>query len=151
MTELKIRRVVPSDLNPILQIERDTFKSDAFSKRTFVRFFKENNNLFVVAIMDRKIIGYMITNRLPDRGYIASIAVDSTYRRKGVGRALTNFTFKELIKDKLKAVELDVKVTNKEGIHFWKNLGFFSIMLIPCFYSDGKDAIKMRKTLRNDE
>jgi ribosomal-protein-alanine N-acetyltransferase len=100
-----------------------------------------------VAESEGKIVGYMITCILSDKGDIVSIAVDPFYRRKGVGRALAEFTFKHLKLHQIKMVELEVRTTNSEGISFWKNLGFFPIGTIKSFYRDGADAFRMRKLL----
>ena len=150
MKQLEIRRFTPSDLSRILEIERVSFSLDAFSERTFMGFYHECSDLFVVAEMDGKIVGYMITCSLPEKGYVASIAVDPVYRHKKVGRTLANFSFKQLRARDVKVVELEVRATNKEGIGFWKTLGFLPLRRVPRFYEDGEDALKMRKILKED-
>ncbi len=81
---------------------------------------------------------------------MASIAVDPAYRHKKVGRALANFSFKQLRACGVKVVELEVRATNKEGIGFWKKLGFLPLRRVPRFYEDGEDALTMRKILKGD-
>lgn len=151
MKELKIRRFVLSDLDRILEIEHISFSLDAFSRRTFVRLYHKCSDLFIVTEMDKKIVGYMITCSLRKKGYIASIAVDPDYRQKGVGRALTTFTFEQLKARGMEMVELEVRKTNREGIDFWEGLGFSPLRLLPNFYEDGEDAVKMRKMLREED
>ena len=44
-------------------------------------------------------------------------------------------------------LELEVNVVNKEGKAFWRNLGFFPVRIIRKYYSDGGDALRLRKGL----
>ena len=115
-----------------------------------MRWYHKCSDLFIVAEIDKKIVGYMITCSLPDKGYVASIAIDPAYRHKGIGRVLANFTFKQLKARSIKVIELEVRISNKEGMNFWKRLGFFPLRVVPRFYNAGEDALKMRKIKEED-
>jgi ribosomal-protein-alanine N-acetyltransferase len=100
-----------------------------------------------VAERDEMVVGYMITGTGIDKAYIVSIAVDPVHRKQGVGRTLSSFTFQKLEKWGVPMVELEVRITNKVGIGFWKSLSFFPVRIVPRAYSDGEAAVKMRKLL----
>lgn len=138
----------PSDIDRILQIEEGSFSFEAYSKRTFLEMARTFPDLFVVAEMDKKIVGYMIACGLHGEGYVVSVAVDPCCRRRGVGSTLADHVFAELKARGMKMVELEVRVTNEEGTGFWKHLGFLPLRVVPEYYGEGKDALKMRKTLK---
>jgi ribosomal-protein-alanine N-acetyltransferase len=110
-----------------------------------------------VAEKDEMVVGYMITRMGTDKAYIVSIAVDPVHRNQRVGRTLASFTFKKLEKWGVTIVELEVRITNRVGIDFWKSLNFFPVKVVPQAYNDGEAALKMRKLLertrseKNDE
>lgn len=149
--KLIVRLSKPSDLSQILSIEHISFSLDAFSKRTFMIWYRQCSDFFFVAEMNEKIVGYMITCVFQDKGYVVSIAVDPDCRHRGIGGTLANFTFKKLVERDIKMVELEVRFTNMEGMNFWKHLGFFPIKVVPKYYNDGESALRMRKILNQKE
>ena len=147
MERLKIRPFTTSDLDAVLEIEQSSFDFDAFSKRTFLNLFNKFSDLFIIAEADKKILGYMITLHMDHRGHIISIAIDPSFRHRGIGSALATFTFEKLKAYGAEIVDLEVRVTNKSGLNFWRNLGFFPLRVVHRFYGDGEDALRMRKNL----
>lgn len=78
-----------------------------------------------------------------------SIAVSSSHRRRGVGLDLMEFLLASLVKQGVKRVWLEVKVGNEEGTRLYSKLGFSRESVIPSYYSDGSDAIRMSKVLES--
>lgn len=134
-----------------MEIEEHSFKTDAFSKGTFLELYNDFLDLFIVAEKDQHLRGYMITGYFNHGGHIISIAVEPSYRQKGIGKALARFTFEKLENRGVKKVDLDVRLTNERGLKFWKRLGFSPLRIIRRFYEDGEDALRMRKQLQEDD
>jgi ribosomal-protein-alanine N-acetyltransferase len=147
ITKILIRQFSIKDLKRIMEIECVSFAADAFSKSTFISFYNNYPDLFIIAEISGLIVGYMITCIVNKIGRIDSIAVDPYYRRKGIGRKLANYTFSQLKTSCIKIIELEVRVNNIEGICFWKSLSFFPLRIISNYYSDGTDALKMQMLL----
>ncbi len=147
INKINVRCFSLTDLNRIMEIENASFTIDSFSEDIFRSWYHKCPYLFIVAEISGVVVGYMITCIVHKKGYIASIAVDPAYRHKSVGRTLVYFTFNHLKTTGVKIVELEVRLTNIEGVRFWENLGFFTLRTIPHFYHDGIDALKMRKLL----
>ena len=141
-----IRKFSLKDLNRIIEIECNSFTTDVFSENTFLSLHHKCPNLFIVAEISI-IVGYMVTCTVCKKGRIISIAIDPVYRRKGVGSDLVNLTFNQLKTSYIRTVELEVRITNSEGICFWKSFGFFPLKIVPDFYLDETDALIMRKIL----
>lgn len=146
---VSIRKFSFKDLSRIMEIERNSFTADTFSENTFLSLYRRCSNLFIAAEVDKIITGYMVTCSYWKRGRVISIAVDPIYRRKGIGSALVNFTLNQLRASYIKTLELEVRITNSEGICFWKSLGFFILKIVPNYYIDGTDALIMRKLIKS--
>ena len=43
---------------------------------------------------------------------------------------------------------LELKLENKKALGLYRKLGFRKVSLVPNYYSDGSDALRMRKILR---
>ena len=142
-----IRPFTPLDIERILEIEKSSFTFDAFSEKTFENLYNKCPDLFIVAEIEGLVIGYMIISIFGDKSNVISIAVDPDYRRKGTGRILMEYALEKLKNHSIESVELEVRVTNFAGIKFWNSLGFSSLRFIDKFYSNGQNAIKMRKIL----
>jgi ribosomal-protein-alanine N-acetyltransferase len=149
--EIHIRRFSFSDLDRIIEIERNSFTIDTFSADEFRHWYRKCPELFIVAEVLGTIAGYVIACILPEKGNIVSIAVDPLYRRRGIGKALTNFAVDQLKANALEVVELEVRITNADGISFWENLGFSPIGTIPDFYRDGAEALCMKKLIQGNQ
>lgn len=146
---ISIRKFSLKDLNRIMEIECNSFTTDTFSENTFLSLYSKCSGLFIVAEISGIITGYMVTCSYTKKARIISIAVDPVYKRRGIGTALVNFTFNQLKTFYIRAVELEVRITNKEGINFWKSFGFYPLKIVPDYYHDITDALIMKKLLEN--
>lgn len=144
---VSIRKFSFKDLSRIMEIERNSFAIDTFSEKIFLSLQRKCSNLFIVAEISEIIAGYMVTCIAHKKGRVISIAVDPVYRHKGVGSDLVNFTFNQLKTSSIRTVELEVRITNSEGICFWKSFGFSPLKIFYNYYLDGTDALIMRKLL----
>lgn len=144
---LNIRNFIFSDLSRIMEIERASFAKGAFSEFIFMNFYHSRSCLFIVARSFGVTSGYMITCYSNKKGNIASIAVDPSSRKKGIGKALVKYTISKLKGYGVKVLELEVRTTNTVGINFWKSMGFLSKEVIPNYYGNGINALKMIKLL----
>jgi len=67
------------------------------------------------------------------------------YRNKGIGSELLKHIIKK--PGNVRKVRLEVKMSNKEAIKFYKKYGFVIKETLPDFYPDGTDAYLMEKSL----
>lgn len=76
------------DIRAIMTIEKSIFGRDAFPPPEFLYLQQIGRDLFLVAVLDKKVIGYISAYIQDDKGYIASIAVDAEFRRRGIAKRL---------------------------------------------------------------
>jgi len=123
------------------------YRNNVFNKRYFQEFIKDKKNIIFNTYIQDKLVG-LITFKLDYGGiiYMEWIAVDKSYRGKGLGSKLLDFGEKWAIKNKYHCVSLtttmerQVKFYEKHGYHIlgiYKN-GWF-----------GESDIVMTKSLRN--
>ena len=141
---IQIRRFRPSHLRRILQIERDAFPLESYTRDMFMELYDCCGELFFVAKCAGRIAGYMVTCVRAKDAEIVSIAVDPKYRNGGVGKALMEHAFATLKAARVRRVTLTVRPTNRVAIRFYRGLGFTRVGRLAQYYPDGADALQMQ-------
>jgi len=95
---------------------------------------------FVVAESSRRGMGHIIT-----------IDVRPTARRHHIGSALLVAAENRLRATKCQAVRLETAVDNASAISFYKRHRYDVIKVIPHYYSNGVDALRLEKNLLSVE
>lgn len=141
----QIRRLQARDLDRIQRIEHASFGEDAYDRNLFAEYRRKCGELFLVAVRGRRIWGYAITCTRPtfSTSEVISIAVDPSARQKGAASALLASTLRRLRRRQISRVTLMVKVTNRPARRFYQKWGFRKIRLVPGYYEDGADGIRM--------
>lgn len=129
-----IRKFELSDLKRVLEIEKTAFPKSPYSKSTFLHYYKNLRDNFLVHISKNKITGYII---FYSDGHIISIAVDKEYRRKGIGTQLVK---EAICSSKHKHALVEVRKGNINAINFYEKIGFRKIGIIKNYYRN-EDAI----------
>ncbi|MCQ2011394.1 MAG: GNAT family N-acetyltransferase [Sporolactobacillus sp.] len=88
------------------------------------KFLKRNPTTNFIAEENHKIIGVILCGNDGRRGYIYHTAVDSNYRRRGVGKQLVDAIINALREEDINKVALVVFATNETGNNFWQKIGF---------------------------
>ncbi|MGV8026158.1 MAG: ribosomal protein S18-alanine N-acetyltransferase [Anaerolineaceae bacterium] len=136
------------NLRQILEIENSSFNEfDAYTLEDFKRWYSYDPDLCVVAEIEGRIVGCMISRIVDDRLDLASLAIHPAYRRRGIGSMLLTYTIAQMTKQGINHIELEVRKTNAAAIAFWEKLGFVPFGSLPNFYEDGADAYRMRKII----
>jgi len=107
-----------------------------FQKHLVDRFMRPENGLVLVALDNRKVVGYSLSEvREPSPGmkqqrwgYIDQLAVTAGYRRKGVGQKMFVEILAWLKSKGVNRVELEVTAQNAIGYAFWRKHGFQDYM-----------------------
>jgi len=136
----KIRKMAPGDLDEVISIETTCFPSP-LEKKDFERFVKEGYGF--VCVLDGKIAGYVVADKVLDEAHLVRIAVSPGLRRRGIGRALLS----ELL-SKGGRFYLEVRISNEPSIRLYESAGFRRVRVRKGYYSDkDEDAIVMEFSL----
>lgn len=89
-------------------------------------YLKRNPDTCFTAWEDGKLVGAILAGHDGRRGYLHHLAVDSAYRRKGIGRQLVEQALSALANAGIQKVALVAFTDNQTGNAFWEKLGFTS-------------------------
>jgi len=134
-----------SDLDSILQIEKQSFPKSPYDWTIFLNLYTLYPKTFLVYAhtnYDQKeveIWGYIIFSQ---DGHIISIAVHPRHRRKGVGKELLQRAMKIPY---LKKVWAEVRRSNLGAQAFYSKMGFQITGAVPNYYGN-EDALIIQWT-----
>jgi len=145
---LKLEEFSISDLDEIIEIEKNSFPNRvAFSREYLQKLYQNYPEGFVVAKIEKEIVGYGIGQIKGDWGEIISLAVKSNWREKGIGTFLAKFLINNFQKKGVNSVLLHVRKKNETAISFYQKLGFKILKKIKNYYLYGDVAFLMEKEL----
>jgi ribosomal-protein-alanine N-acetyltransferase len=147
---IKIRTIKNTDFPQISQIEFESF-SDPYPLHLFQYLAHTEPALFLVAVEDEKLLGYII-GETEQRvgtlvGHLLSLAVRQEKRRKGIGRQLIEALIEILKKQGCRKLVLEVRVSNYSAKVFYQKQGFREIRRSSKYYDNGEDALIMELNL----
>jgi len=144
---VRVREFEAGDLEDVLGIEVDSFVAEAWDKRLFLEYFRKYPDLFFVARLGRRTVGYSIACAGLRSAELVSIAVLARHRRQGVAQALLDHTAATLRAGRVKTWWLMVDVSNTSAIRFYEKYGFVETKRVKKYYSAGRDGWRMRLSL----
>jgi ribosomal protein S18 acetylase RimI-like enzyme len=80
--------------------------------------------LFLVGLLDDRIVGSVMAGYDGHRGWLYYLAVDPDYRRRGLGRLLVEEAQRRLLKMGCPKINLLVRSANTAVLDFYHHLGF---------------------------
>ena len=142
-----IKKLTNNDIDYIEQIfnlEKEIFKSSAFSKSYLNTLIKGDNSFVYVYLIDSKVCGYLIVLDSIDVYEILAIATIEEYRNKGIAQEL-------LAKIRIKNIFLEVRESNQTAINFYKKNKFKEISIRKNYYpKPAENAIIMKLEVNNE-
>jgi ribosomal-protein-alanine N-acetyltransferase len=144
---LRIRPFIPNDIPAIASIVREALRENYPTALYFDihRWWREG---FLVAELDGHPIGFLAAvNSAENQVRILMFAVATGFRRRGIGSMLMENFIQQCGNRDVRRVELEVRKSNLDGIRFYQRYGYEIASILPSFYTDGEDGIKMIKTL----
>lgn len=141
------RKMTDADVECIAELEKQIF-SDAWTSNSIYETSRQQQAFIVVAEEEGEIAGYCIVYYVMDEGEIARIAVDSSYRRRGVGRGLLDYTCECCREKCVERLLLDVRESNESARAFYKRYGFAEDGIRKNFYDMPKEhAVLMSRMI----
>ena len=151
--ECNIRRVEPSDLISIMEINLKTLP-EHYSDYFYECLLAELPEAFIVAEIGDKHVGYIMCKTefgfsnfkklgFVKKGHVVSIAVLDEYRKKGIGNALVEESVNGVKLRKCDEFYLEVRCSNNDAVRLYEKLGFVIRQQLNAYYRDGEDAYLM--------
>ena len=147
--EFEIRRAEEKDIPAVTDLEKVCFEGkDPWSYGAFYNEIVENSDktLYLVALADGKVIGYMGVWMILDEGQITNVAVDPEYRRRHIAESLIEEMVRRTAEEGVTSWTLEARVDNDPAIRLYEKMGFRGEGIRPKYYEyDGTDALIMWK------
>ncbi len=138
-----IRQMEEKDIPYVHEIEGRIF-SRPWSKEDFRKSIQDPHNIYLVVEQDGEIIAYCGLWGVAGEGQINNVAVESSYRNRGIGRKMLQSLIDIGRNNGLKSFTLEVRVSNLSAIALYHRLGFQAAGIRKSFYEAPKeDALIM--------
>jgi ribosomal-protein-alanine N-acetyltransferase len=144
-----IREFKPEDFEILWRMDQECFAPGISYSRLELKAYMGRRAAFTLVASDTdgdKITGFIVA-QVGSTGHIITIDVIRSAHRSGVGSLLLQAAEHRLRTAGGRAVELEAAVDNMTALAFYKRHGYDVIGTWPGYYSNGVDALAMRKEL----
>lgn len=130
---------------PIAELEKLCF-SDPWSQRSVASELENPLSLWLVAVEDGVVAGYVGSQSVLDAADMMNLAVSPNFRRRGIAQRLVEALLGELAANGVKCLLLEVRCSNVPAIALYEKLGFIAVGRRPRYYEKPReDALILRK------
>ena len=144
-----VREAHLDDLQAIVRLEDESFAADRVSRRSLRDFLRAPHRPVIAATVNGELAGYALVSlrKGARRVRVYSIAVDSRFARRGVGRALLQACERYARRHGRATLTLEVRYDNAPAIALYESLGFRQFGEHAHYYADGATALRYQKSL----
>ena len=137
------------DLTALRRLEHACFVKDAWPLLDLIAILTWPDVIRLKVVEDGEMIGFAACDPRPSQSaaWIATIAVDPRFQRRGIGRMLLKACEERVTQPRLK---LSVRITNHGAIALYEQEGYQTVDVWGRYYSDNEDALVMEKRLREN-
>lgn len=133
MSNVVIRTMRKEDLPQVCAIEKANF-SLPWSEKSFSESMQRNDTVFLTALLEDEVIGYLGCYCVAGTGEITNVAVKESFRRQGVGGLLFDKLYEEGASHDTFEFFLEVRESNETAIRFYSCQGFAKEGIRKNFY-----------------
>ena len=139
---LLIRWLIRKDMPVVLALESRCFEFP-WIEEDFLACLQQSNCIGMAAVVQDRILGYMIYELHHDVLHVLNFATDPNYQRRGVGHALFGELTDKLTQQRRNCLRFDCRETNLEAQLFFKSQGCRCVDVLPQVYGDtNEDAYR---------
>jgi ribosomal-protein-alanine N-acetyltransferase len=144
--DLDIRRLTYADLPQVIAIERRAFPTP-WSLAMFVLELSKPAGICLAALLDGRIVGYLVCSRYDTVWHVMNIAVDDRLLRQGIASSLLDRLF-DMADKPNEQYTLEVRTSNDAAIRLYERFGFRAAGRRRAYYHDNReDALIMWRTV----
>jgi len=140
----EIRPATAQDVEAIVRLDRGSL-DPAWSRPTYEREITRADALLLVAVVDRRAVGFLAVRRGTSPAEILRLAVESKWRRQGLARRLVDAALREMAAQGIDQCWLELREDNAAARALYASLGFRVSGRRAGYYGDGADAVLMSR------
>lgn len=144
-----IRDFKPEDFETLWRMDQECFPPGISYSQKELKHYIGRRGAFTLVAGDRdggSATGFIVANE-GVVGHVITIDVQASARRSGVGSLLLRAAEDRLRRVGSRAVGLETAVDNHVALAFYKRHGYSVVKTWPRYYSNGVDALVMKKAL----
>lgn len=143
---MEIQPATIRDLSALRKLEKACFEKDAWPLLDLIAVLTWPEVIRIKAVDDGRMIGFVAGEPRSSRKefWIATIAVDPRYQRRGIGRKLLRACEEQATVHQLK---LTVRISNQGAISLYEKEGYRTLDIWKGYYVDGEDGLVMGKLM----
>ncbi|HLR61065.1 MAG TPA: ribosomal protein S18-alanine N-acetyltransferase [Lentibacillus sp.] len=144
MAELIIRQMELSDVDAVLEVEKNTFLAP-WPKDIIVQELTDNDHAhYYVLLIDHQLVAYAGMWHVIDDAQVTSIAVTPAFRGQKLGETLFLYLLEQAVRMGAKRFSLEVRVSNTIAQRMYRKFGLVPGGIRKNYYTDNQeDAIVM--------
>ena len=135
---MTIIQMTSAHVPQVAQLERVCFQ-DPWSERSIASELENPLSLWLVAMEEDRLLGYVGSQTVLDETDMMNVAVDPTARRQGVARALIQELTAQLKQRGSRKLSLEVRASNLGAIRLYESLGFARLGCRPGYYRNPRE------------
>eukprot|EP00741_Cyanophora_paradoxa_P015285 tig00000194_g14754.t1 len=151
--EIRIEKYVDETQLPLITALISDELSEPYTIFTYRYFINQWPQLCFLAMSAGSCIGVIVCkldmHRESYRGYIAMLAVDKAYRKRGIGSLLVSKAIQQMEAEGANEVVLETEVQNAGALALYENLGFIREKRLHRYYLNGTHAYRLKLPLCN--
>lgn len=142
---LSMRPATEDDVAEILRIEKAVHAAPWTAENISAEMAKPYARLLIMTDdeTDSKVASYICYWVMFEECHILNVAVDLPFRRLGLAKMLVRTAAREVLRQNIRKILLDVRKSNEAAALLYQGLGFVITHIRKGFYSDGEDAYQM--------
>ena len=138
MTNVSIRKMTVADAPGVHAVELESFATP-WTLESFIAEMTQNPNAYYLIAETEEIIGFAGLWHIADEGHITNVAVKRKARGMGIGEALLVALIAEAKQLGLRAMTLEVRVSNTPARTLYEKLGFLYAGTRKRYYQDNNE------------
>jgi ribosomal-protein-alanine N-acetyltransferase len=111
------------------------------------RHVRDKETMVLIASNEGSIAGFAIMRFGDDQAHLFLLAVQPEYRRSGLGRSMMQWLEKSCRTAGIQVIRLEVRVSNKAALRFYRKLGYRVIARVAGYYDRREAAAIMARNL----
>ena len=147
---MKIEFMTKEHIPYIAEIEKEAFGEEN-AEKTLEKELENKISFYLAAKEDETVLGYIGIWNICGEGDIINIAVKGNYRKMGVGTFLMDSAIEYCKKNKITALNLEVRESNSPARAFYKKCGFKEVGERKKYYDGKETAVLMRLDIEKTE
>ena len=111
------------------------------------RHIKDKDTMVLIASKEGTIAGFAIMRFGEHQAHLFLLAVQTEYRRTGIGRSMMQWLEKSCRTAGIQAVRLEVRASNRGAMRFYRSLGYRFLGKVAGYYDRREAAAILAKSL----